>query len=192
VADERGQVVDRRVGVVAAPGRPAGDGVEPIREGRAAYRAEPAVADAEPPREKVVDRKLLAVVVAHDDDRLDRARICSRLDVVGGEAAVPARELLVHARARVARVLLLCEGRPLEPEDGVRATVVLVRHAVAQAVDVEPVLLEVEVAKHVVERAVLEHEHDHVLDVVERCDGLVDLDLHPADGGVRPAAEERA
>jgi hypothetical protein len=44
----------------------------------------------------------------------------------------------------------------------------------------------------VIERPVLEHEDDDVLDLVERRDGLVEVDLDRAGGGLLPAAEERA
>jgi hypothetical protein len=44
----------------------------------------------------------------------------------------------------------------------------------------------------VVERAVLEHEHDDVLDLVERVDRVVELDLDEAGGRLRRSSEMRA
>ena len=70
-------------------------------------------------------------------------------------------------------ILCLRERRLLEPEDRIRAAFVLVRHPLAKPVDVEAVVFQPEVSEHVVEGAVLEHQHDDVLDLVERADGLV-------------------
>ena len=77
-----------------------------------------------------------------------------------------------------------------QPEDRVRTALVLVRHSLSQAVDVRPVRSEAQVAEHVVERAVLEHQHDDVLDLVEGSDRFVELDLDETRRGLGSAREE--
>src|SRR6185295_8636774 len=161
-----------------------------IREGRALQRTEPAVADAEAAGEKVVDRKVFAVVVAHDNDGICGGRILARLDVVGCEAAVLVLYLGVHARPGVTRILHLRERGLVEPENWIRAFLVLVRHSLAEAVDVETVLCEPEIPEHVVERPVLEHQHHDVLDLVERADRVVEVDLDETRGYLGPTSEE--
>jgi hypothetical protein len=59
-----------------------------------------------------------------------------------------------------------------------------------QAVHFEAAFLESEVAQHVVERSVLEHQDDDVLDLVERRDRVVDVDPDKANRDFGPAAEE--
>jgi hypothetical protein len=71
-----------------------------------------------------------------------------------------------------------------------RVTFMRVGHSRLEAVDFEPVVLEAEVAEHVVERAVLEHEDDDVVDLVERGDEVVDFDLDEPGQDLGPAAEE--
>ena len=63
-------------------------------------------------------------------------------------------------------------------------TRVLVHHSRLKPVHVDPARLEGEVAEPVVERTVFEHEHDDVLDLVERVDRVVELDLDEARGRV--------
>ena len=166
VADERRQVVDRRVGeVLPVSERAAGERVEAVRPRVAGERREPAVADQERLREVVVDGERVGVVVADDDLRVGDVRVLLR--EVLDEAARVALQLLVDAVGRVARVVGLVERRPLELVHRVRLAGVLVLHPGLQAVDVVAPALEAQVAEHVVEGAVLEHEHDEVLDLRE-------------------------
>ena len=128
-------------------------------------------------------------MVAHDDGISPEGGIGPGAYVVGDEPGVAASQLLVHARARVARILLLGERGGVEPVDLVRAALVLVAHTGPQPVDVLAAAHEAEVSEHVVEGAVLHHEHDEVLDSRERLHRFVDLDLDEA-ARRRPGASE--
>jgi len=119
----------------------------------------------------VVDGQVAAVVVAHHD--VDELRLRAALRKVGDEAAHVVRDLLGDAGAAVAWVLVLRQGRTLEVPNLVALALVAVRHARLQAVDVRAGALEAEVAEHVVERAVLEHEDDDVLDLLQVGRGFV-------------------
>jgi hypothetical protein len=119
----------------------------------------------------VVDREVASVVVAHD--HVHELRLLAFLREVGDESAHVPAHLLGDAGAAVARILVLRQRRPLEVANLVRLAAVDVCHARLQAVDVGPAGLDRQVAEHVVERAVLEHEHDDVVDLAEVLKGRV-------------------
>jgi hypothetical protein len=66
---------------------------------------------------------------------------------------------------------------------------VLVGHLGSKPVDVGTLAVEAEVAEHVVERPVLHHEDDDVLDLVESGDGLVHVDFDEA-GPLRTSTKQ--
>ena len=171
VAHERGHVVDRNLLRVLAPGRLAAERVEPVRPRRAWDRAVPAIADGKLARQMVVRRQVAAVVVAHD--HVDELRLLALLREVGDEAAHVVADLLGDARAAVAGILVLRERCPLEVPDLVVLAPIDVRHARLQPVDVGPPRFERQIPEHVVERPVLEHEHDDVVDLAEVGEGRV-------------------
>ena len=82
-------------------------------------------------------------------------------------------DLLGDARAAVAGILVLRERCPLEVPDLVVLALIGVRHARLQPVDVGPRRFERQIPEHVVERPVLEHEHDDVVDLAEVGEGRV-------------------
>ena len=133
----------------------------------------------------VVGRQVAAVVVAHDD--VDELRLRALLREVGDEAAHVVRDLLGDAGAAVAGILVLRERGPLQVPDLVRLALVAVRHARLQAVDVGPPRFEAEVPEHVVERPVLEHEHDDVVDLAEVGEGRVGRGRHVGRRASRPS-----
>ena len=172
VAHERRDVVrPARLDVVAQAVRGAGGGVAAVRHGRARYGAEPVVADAELAREEVVDGQMRGRVVRHHDAGVGAAALAG-LHEVRDEAAGVARELLVHAPARVARVLRLGHRRPRRRVDGERLAAIVVLHRERRPLDVGASLLDRQEAEHVVERPVLHHQDDDVVDLAEVLVGL--------------------
>ena len=151
----------------------AGDRVEAVRPGVAGDRAVPGVAHAVRAREEVVDREVLGRVVAHRQ----RAPLLGRLllaDEVLDEPAVAVRELLGDRGRPVLGVEALVERLPRPVERGLAGperkhrdplpAVVLVPLVAVQPVHVrQPVALQV--AEHVVERSVLHHQDDDVVDL---------------------------
>ena len=143
------------------------------------------VADQELARQRVVHRHLRGLVVAHDVARHDRhaflRRLRRALGEVGDEAAhrrlflsfarAFAFDLPVDAHEVVARTDR--ELRVAERERQMRGALMPVqlrrqrRVALLQSLDVRAPAVLAEVAEHVVERAVLHHQHHDVVDAGE-------------------------
>ena len=187
LARERGEVVDRDLLRVLAACGAAGEGVEAVRPGGARDGGEPAVADAELAREVVVGGEVGAAVVAHD--HVDRGSLRPALGVVGDEAAHPVRDLLGDAGTAVAGILRLRQRSPLQVPDRVLLALVAVRETGRRPSTSVPTRFEAQVAEHVIEGAVLEHQHDDVLDLLEVGDALV---LGGGDVALRGPALGRA
>ena len=128
----------------------------------------PVIADAELVRKMVEHGQIGCVVVAHHDARI------ALLDPATGERLRVARRETVHRApvdlsvGRRRSVLwvpeFVREVRSCEMMDRVATSVVIVGHPGCQTVDVVPAALERQVPEHVIKRAVLQHEHDDVLD----------------------------
>jgi hypothetical protein len=129
------------------------------------------VADAELAGQELVDRQVLGRVVRHHEPGVGASRL-PRLHEVRDEAAAVVRQLLVDAPAGVARVLRLLHRRPRRRVHVVGLTAVLVAHRERRALDVGAALLDRQEAEHVVERPVLHHQDDDVVDLAEVVVGL--------------------
>jgi len=185
VADERRQVVDRGADVLALAGGPASHRVEPVREGRAGDGAVPAVADAELLAQVVVDGQVPRAVVTHHVARVDFRGAATLVHVGLDEAAVGVVELFVDRGSVVRRILRLgharvlqlvhSEAEPVVVRELAAAVVIDVRHPGLEAVELGPSPGQRQVAEHVVVGAVLQHQHDDVLDLVERPHRVIDL-----------------
>ena len=141
--------------------------VTTVGHGRAAHRAEPLVADAELLGEVRVHRELRGGVVGHDDPRVAHERTAAGLHVVADEAGALVLQLLVDAPARVAWILRLHELGARGGMDAVRLAPVLVLHLEGWTLDVVAMLLDRQEAEHVIERAVLQHQDDDVVDLLK-------------------------
>ena len=172
VAHERGDVVRAtRLDVVAQAVGGAGRRVAAIRHRRARDGTEPVVADAELAREEVVDGQMFRRVVRHHDAGVGAAALAG-LHEVRDEAAAVVGELLVHAPTRVARVLRLGHRRSRRRMNVERLAAILVLHRRRGPLDVFAALVDREEAEHVVERPVLHHQDDDVVDLAEVVVGL--------------------
>jgi hypothetical protein len=95
-----------------------------------------------------------------------------RREAVDEAAHLPARDLHARRLAGVVGVFDRDEGGAVKVVDRVGAAAVLVRHPGLQPVDVVAAAFQGQVAEHVVERAVLEHQDHDVLDLGEGCRGV--------------------
>jgi hypothetical protein len=169
VPHERRQVVQRRQvvrQVIAAARGLAADRVQPVGPGRAGHRAEPAIAHRELPGEVIVDRDIGGVVITH------HARRIPILNAAARERAGKARGETVHRAAadlqinRAGRVIgIIGNRRAAEVMDGIAVPVVLVGELWTQTIDITAATLKRQIPEHVIERAVLEHQNDDVVDL---------------------------
>ena len=136
--------------------------VEAVRPRRPEHAREPVIADGEVVREPVVERDLAAVVEAHH-------LVLRGAGVLLDEAVVLAGvELIVNGVPAVRRILGR-EVRHLEDLHG-RAVRSGIRLVARQPLDLglaRVARVRLERAEEVIERAVLHHEHDDVLDARE-------------------------
>ena len=171
--DERVASVDRRrLGlVVAAAVGASGQRVQAVGPGGAGDGAVPAVADAEVLREMVVDGEVGVVVVVHDHARIGIGHVATRQRVrkARGEAVHrAAADLKVGLSGGVIGIPVgIGDVRGRRVRDRILLAVRRVRHLGLEAVDVVAAVFEREVPEHVVERPVLQHQHDDVLDLVQ-------------------------
>jgi hypothetical protein len=116
----------------------------------------------------VIDRYIWRAVVAHHAGRIPV------LDAAACERAGEARDETVHRTAADLQVDrgggvigIIGNRRAVEVVDGIAAPVLLVGELPAQTVDIAAGALEREIAEHVIKRAVLEHQDDDVLDLLQ-------------------------
>ena len=147
----------------------------------------PAVTDAELFCEVVEHGQVRGVVVAHHDARVGILDPASdkRLRIGRGEpihrAAV---DLPIDRRRRVLRIpALVGEVRRAEMVNRVAPAAEVVSHPCPKTINLLAVTLERQVAEHVVEGAILQHQHDDVLDALKAI-GL-------SDGHVPPRSVDR-
>jgi hypothetical protein len=119
----------------------------------------------------VVSWQVRSCVVAHHE--IDVGRFRTRLGVVRYKAGHPIGDLIGGAGAAVTRVLGFGQRGALKVADPVLLALIRVRHRGLQTVNVGSAGLETEIPEHVVERAVLEHQDDDVVDLFEVCDRVV-------------------
>jgi hypothetical protein len=125
------------------------------------------VADAELAREEVIHRQLLRGVVRHDDAGVAGEAGRARLHVIRDEADVVSLQLLVDAPARVAGVLRLRHRRPCRGVDEEALAAVVVFHRQCRPLHILAAVLDREETEHVVERPVLHHQDNDVLDLLQ-------------------------
>ena len=150
----------RRHGVVFLAFRRARDRVKAVRLRRPGDRRMPVVADAVLPGEQVEDRQFGGVVIPHDPAEIARRDFRE----VRHESRVPARYLIVHVFPRMPRIVF--EDGAGQARRRVGHAAVRVGFRAGEAVDGKHIL-EPQVPEHVVERPVLQHQNDDVLDLIE-------------------------
>ena len=147
------------------------------------------VADAEVGREVVVDRELRGGVVGHHRPRrvaLQRRLRARRPVVLGEPAHRAAGDLLLDVDVPVPRILRLDQRRALRPVHRPALAVRLVRQPLAQTLQIGAAAVDREVAQHVVERPVLHHQDDDVVDLGDK----VAADRHrPGQSSLRARAD---
>ena len=96
------------------------------------------------------------------------------LDAAARERVGEVRDEAVHRAAadlqvdRGGRVIgIIGNRRAVEMVDGIAAPVVLVGELPAQTIDIAAGALKREIAEHVIKRAILEHQDDDVLDLLQ-------------------------
>ena len=171
VSHERGMVVDRREverPVIASAGGATADRVQAVGPGRPGNGAEPAIADRELARQVVVDRDIGGVVVTNHATRI---RI---LDLVVRERLGEARDEAVHLAAPDLEVDgaggvigIVLDHRAVEMVDRIAAPIVLVGELRPQTIDIVATTFKREIPQHVVEGAILEHQYNDVVDLLE-------------------------
>jgi hypothetical protein len=120
------------------------------------------------PGDVIVDRDVGGVVVAHHAARI--AVLNPAVVQRAGEAChetvhCAAADLQVDAPGGVIGVI--GNRRGLEMADRVAAPVVVVGELLPQPVDVAAPTLQRQVSEHVIKRAVLQHQHDDVVDLLQ-------------------------
>ena len=140
---------------------PAGQGVEPVGKGRARMGSEPALADQKCFSQRVMHGHVYGLVVSHDLARIDAFIMFGE---IGHEAIKLAPVyLMLHTFVAMAGAFV---KRPLGERDRqVVASLVAILLTTVQAVHIGSPAVPAKVAEHVVERAVLHHEHHNVVDV---------------------------
>ncbi len=113
--------------------------------------------------EVVVYGQFPAVVVAHHKTRIG---LWMSGDEIRYEATVVVLELAVHITPAVFWVEPF-QPRATERVHGIGAPVVLVNHARLQSLHLGHNTVELQVAEHVVERAILHHQNYDVIDLAE-------------------------
>ena len=142
----------------------------------------PAVTDAELLREVVEHGQVGGVVIAHHDARiaiLDAAR-SKRLRIARGKPIHRAPvDLPIDRRRRVLRIpTFIGKVRRAETVNRVAPALEVVSHPWPKTINLVAATLEREVAEHVIEGAILQHQHDDVLDPIKAV-GLSDSHRPP-------------
>jgi hypothetical protein len=116
----------------------------------------------------IVDRDIRGVVVTH------HAGWIPVLDTAARERVSEARDEAVHRSAadlqvdRAGGVIgIIGDRRAAQMVHGIAAPVVLVGELRTQAIDIAAGTLKRQISEHVIKRAVFEHQHDDVVDLLQ-------------------------
>ena len=160
--DERSFGVNRRLLVVLAAGGMPGHGVQSIRPGRSRRGAKPAITNAEISRQMIVHRQILGVVITHDFAGIGGGIFFRK---VADEPAVAVAELLGDVAGFMPGVFF--HSCRIETANFIFLAVILVEHFIRQAIDFFAAGLELQIAEHVIEGTILQHEHDDMIDLAQ-------------------------
>ena len=130
----------------------------------------PPVTDTELLREVVEHGHVEGVVVAHHDPRIGILDAASgkRLRIAREPIHSAAVDLPIDRRRRVLRIPALVGKVPrAEMVDRIAPATQAVCHPWPQTINLGAATLEREVAEHVIKGAILQHQHDDVLDPLE-------------------------
>src|SRR4029453_16234798 len=153
MTDEGGEIVNRYAFVVFAAVGTASHRVQSIGPGGAWNRGEPAVAQSKFGGQVIVSEKFFVVVIPHHEIPLGVLRV-SR-NVVFDETAVVVCQLIRHALAAMAWILVCLESGVSKRMDGIIFLSVVVVQTGGQPVCVGSVSFQLQITEHMVEGSVL-------------------------------------
>jgi hypothetical protein len=89
------------------------------------------------------------------------------INVITDEPAIVVLQLIGHALAAMARVLVRFKSGVIQMMDGVALLSVAVAQARRQPLHIVTVSFQPEITEHMIERAVLHYQHDDLVDLLQ-------------------------